>query len=134
MSETKYRLKKIIIDDLAPYFTTGSFTYQDPQQVADGESVMLTNGSFVSGGEKLTIGKLKLSLANVGGNIIIVKQLKKKTKYNTLKAYVKDNAGNTFEYLFSIVLRKTALENAIGIEDAVSTDIEFEYGQDVVIS
>ena len=29
MSETKYRLKKIIIDDLAPYFTTGSFTYQD---------------------------------------------------------------------------------------------------------
>ena len=134
MSETKFRLEKIIIEDLAPYFTTGSFTYQDPQQVADGESIMLTNNSFVSGGEKLMIGKLKLSLANVGGNINIVKQLKKKTKYNTLKAYVKDNAGNTFEYLFSTLLRKTALENAIGIEDAVSTDIEFEYGQDVVIS
>ena len=49
MSETKFRLEKIIIEDLAPYFTTGSFTYQDPQQVADGESIMLTNNSFEIG-------------------------------------------------------------------------------------
>ena len=131
--QTKMTIESIEIDGEKPYFAVGSFEYTDPQSVGDGDDIILTNGGFLSAFKKMN-GNLKLSLAGVSGNMLIIKKLKDKPQYNTLTINAKDGFGALFQFSYKELTRKTALSNTIGIESSTTTDIEFSYGKDVVIS
>ncbi len=134
MLDTRETLTSVRINNqTAPYMSTGKFTFQDPQTVGDGDAVTFTDGRYVVGSQKIT-GKLMLSLGNIIGNVNIVKQLKKTHNYDTLTVYTVDGFGVKRQYLFQGLTRKTPLESQIGNQDSMEYDIEFAYGQDVIIS
>lgn len=134
MLDTRETLISVKINNqTAPYVSTGKFTFQDPQTVGDGDAVTFTDGRYVVGSQRIA-GKLMLSLGNIVGNINIIKQLKKTHNYDTLTVYTVDGFGVKRQYLFQGLTRKTSLEIQIGNQDSMEYDIEFAYGQDVIIS
>ena len=133
MAQGKFELIKVIIDGISPYFTTGTFNYTDPQEVGDGDDIRLTNNDYITG-KSVKNGMLTLSLGGVDGNIILVKQLKRKNLYNNIVCIAKNASNEEVRFEFRNVTRKTALGNAIGNGDPVNTDIEFAYGEDALVS
>jgi len=134
MAETKYELRTVTIENLAPFFTTGVLRFSDPQKVSEGDDIVLTNNGYLAGQVKTITGKLTLSIAGVGGNINIIKQLKRKTEYTNITVVAVNNSGEVVTFFFQDIARKTMFENQIGIQDAPEQDINFVYGKDVIIS
>jgi hypothetical protein len=133
MAQGKYILSQVIIDDISPYFTTGTMKFTDPQEVASGDDIRLTNNDYMSP-QQIMNGKLTLGLAGVDGNITLVKQLKRKTRYGSITVIARNQEQEEVQFKFTNITRKTVLSNEVGAEDGVSTEIEFGYGNDVLIS
>ena len=131
--QTKVTIESVEIDGLKPLFAVGSFDYTDPQVVGDGDDVLFTEGTWMSTMKKMN-GKLTLSLAGVVGNTSLVKELKNKAQYGKFVVNTRDSNGQLIQFVFIGVTMKTPVNNSIGIESSLTTDIEFSYGKDALVS